>query len=79
MILNSVRMRNRNEEANVRFADDAVLMFERRGDLEEVMEVLPNVRYVLTTPEPSGRWTGRHAKVSGSSNPKYDDYENDNN
>jgi RNA-directed DNA polymerase len=65
-----VKPRMRGKAAIVRFADDAVLMFERREDLERVMEVLPKrfAKYGLTMNErktkairflPPGRRDGR--------------------
>ena len=48
-----VKPRMHGKTAMVRFADDAVLMFERREDLERVMEVLPKrfAKYGLTMNE----------------------------
>lgn len=48
-----VKPRMRGKAAMVRFANDAVLMFERREDLERVMEVLPKrfAKYGLTMNE----------------------------
>ena len=48
-----VRPRMRGKAAMVRFADDAVLLFERREDLARVMEVLPKrlAKYGLTMNE----------------------------
>ena len=48
-----VKPRMRGKTAIVRFADDAVLLFERREDLERVMEVLPKrfAKYGLTMNE----------------------------
>ena len=48
-----VKPRMSGKAAMVRFADDAVLLFERREDLERVMEVLPKrfAKYGLTMNE----------------------------
>lgn len=48
-----VKPRMRGKTAMVRFADDGVLLFERREDLERVMEVLPKrlAKYGLTMNE----------------------------
>jgi RNA-directed DNA polymerase len=70
---NEVKPRLRGEAHEIRFADDAVLSFQYKGDAERVMEVLPKrfAKYGLTLhPEKTrlvefGRYAEANAKRQG--------------
>src|SRR5246127_12049 len=65
---NEVKPRIRGEAHETRFADDAVLCFQYKGDAERVMEVLPKrfAKYGLTLHPEKTRLVefGRHAEVN---------------
>src|SRR5246500_4466971 len=65
---NEVKPRLRGEAHEIRFADDAVLCFQYKGDAERVMEVLPKrfAKYGLTLHPEKTRLVefGRHAEVN---------------
>ncbi len=77
---NEVKPRLKGEAHEIRFADDAVLCFQKREDAERVREVLPKrfARYGLTLhPEKTrlvdfGRYAEEHAKRQGKKPATFD-------